>query len=388
MRASRLFLILWLGVISGSTLVPVGGVEQVPSFFCVLCGHGAVADILLNVALFLPLGLALSADGWRPLRALTLGAAFSLAIEIAQFAIPGRDPSLSDVLSNTLGTALGIGLVRSARVWWRPGPRLANALAIAAAVAAAGVLVSTGALFAPSFPEDTYYAGWTPRFGHLAWYGGRVQEVALDDFPLPEGRIAASAQVRQHLALPYVLVVRARAGPHPAGLAPLFTINDRHTREIVLVGVRGDDLVYRYRTRAVAWGLRAPAIRVRGALRDVAAQSPLLITVRRTSSTYCLTVNTAERCGLGHTPGGAWALVLGGQPIPIWLQPALPIVWLAALFVPIGLWARLDLASALAIALPLATAILLAPPVETLGAVAGLVAGGLSAHARLKSGAP
>jgi hypothetical protein len=383
MSSSRWFLTLWLGVISGTTLVPFEPVERAPAFFCMLCGFGAAADVILNVALFLPLGVALSTVGWRPVRALTLGALLSLGIETAQFAIPGRDPSFSDVLSNALGTVIGIALARSVDGWWRPGPRLSDVLTIGAALGATSVLAVTGVLFAPSFPEDTYYGGWTPRFGHLEWYGGRVLEVSVDGLQLPPGLIAPSALVRQRLLADPTIVVRAYAGPRQPGLAPLFSIHDHHQREIVLLGVDGDDFVYRYRTRAIGAGFTGAGIRVRGALHGIARRAPLSIVVRRADSGYCVRVNATERCGVGYTVGTGWTLLLGTQPVPFWLHPVLNVVWLAALFFPSGLWSRSGWAFAVAAALTLAgllaapvfTGLLPTPGIELLAAVAGFLGG-------------
>jgi len=78
----------------------------------------ALADGFLNVALFLLLVAALTVAGWRPWRPIALVALLSCGVETAQLVIPGRDPSLSDVLFNTLGIALGVALAYSAPAVW------------------------------------------------------------------------------------------------------------------------------------------------------------------------------------------------------------------------------------------------------------------------------
>jgi hypothetical protein len=392
MRTSNWFSILWLAVILGVTLFPLEATEGPAPIFCVLCGDGALADGVLNAALFLPLAAALSVAGWRPWRTIALGALLSCGVETAQLVIPGRDPSLSDVLFNTLGTALGVALAHFAPAVWRPTPRRADVLSIAGALGAASVVTLTGVLLAPSFPEDVYYGGWTPRFGHLEWYGGRVLQASVDGLDIPDGVLGNSPQVRHELLVDSAIHIVARAGPRPQGLAPLFTIQDQHRREILLLGVDEDNIVFRYRTRAVAWGFIGPEIRARGALRGIGWRKPLTVIVHPAGDGYCVGVNATERCGLGYTIGTGWALLLGNQPVSIWLRPTLNVVWLVALFFPTGLWVRFGWAFAAVAALSLAGLLLLPAPIgllptpsaELLGALAGFLAGWATGRLRLR----
>jgi glycopeptide antibiotics resistance protein len=70
-------------------------------------------DLLGNVAVFVPLGLAVAlALGPRPLGqrllwATLAGAGLSLAIELIQATLPSRVSAVDDWLLNTIGTALG-----------------------------------------------------------------------------------------------------------------------------------------------------------------------------------------------------------------------------------------------------------------------------------------
>ena len=385
------FPILWLGVILGATLVPLEPSETASPFLCVLCGYEELAaDCILNVGLFLPLGAALRIAGWRPMRVVAVGSLLSVGVEAAQFFIPGRDSSLSDVVFNTLGTAIGVALAHSVSTWWRPERHRAEVLSIAGVLSAGSVLGLTGVLLGPAFPNDTYYGGWTPRLGHLEWYGGRVLQASLGGQVIPPGALAISSQVRQQLLSGAAIDVRGRAGPRPSGLAPLFTIADGHQREILLLGVDGDDIVYRYRTRAIASGFRGPEIRARGALRGIAWRDPLSVIVRPADSGYCFRVNSTEHCGLGFTVGVGWALIFGVQPGFLGLKPALNFGWLAALFFPFGLWARFGRAFVVAVLLSLGFLLILpssigllpTPATELVGALAGFLAGWSSTKAR------
>lgn len=66
-------------------------------------------EFTANVFLFFPIGmLALLLLGWRHATAsVAFGVALTCAIEFAQKFIPGRVSDISDVISNSIGTALG-----------------------------------------------------------------------------------------------------------------------------------------------------------------------------------------------------------------------------------------------------------------------------------------
>jgi hypothetical protein len=88
------------------------------------------SDACLNVAGFIPLGFVFTAYFAlvRPLPrprtvAILLGLSISLGIEILQYFLPTRDSSMTDVITNTLGTVVGVALYRPrwlAKRWTRP----------------------------------------------------------------------------------------------------------------------------------------------------------------------------------------------------------------------------------------------------------------------------
>jgi hypothetical protein len=82
-------------------------------------------DILLNVLLFVPFGVFAAAPGTsgtpgtpgfgsrrrRAARAALAGALLSAAVEVVQGLLPGRFPSLADIVANGLGAWLGAWLI-------------------------------------------------------------------------------------------------------------------------------------------------------------------------------------------------------------------------------------------------------------------------------------
>jgi hypothetical protein len=69
-------------------------------------------EALTNVALFVPLGflLCLSFPSVRRSLIWLLCAAASAAIELYQYALPGRDASVRDLVMNSIGAAVGVAL--------------------------------------------------------------------------------------------------------------------------------------------------------------------------------------------------------------------------------------------------------------------------------------
>jgi hypothetical protein len=147
-----------VGVILAVTLSPSERTGDIDwnAVFCVLCSRASTADALANVALFLPLGIALRSWRLSPRRALLLAASLSMFVELAQFGIPGRDPSLSDFIFNTVGAAVGGGIVRLRAC---PKAQVASRLSLLAAIAAGTVLAVTGVLGRVSLPDASYFGG-------------------------------------------------------------------------------------------------------------------------------------------------------------------------------------------------------------------------------------
>jgi hypothetical protein len=340
--APRLALALCVAAILAATLSPSPVAPEDTPVWCLVCGAVGVSDVLANIILFFPFGAALASLGARPRRALLLGVTLSLSVEIAQHVIPGRDPSLSDVVFNTTGAGLGARTWRWIPILLRPTPVLASRLARTAAVAAAAVLGVTAYALAPAFPDSVYYAQWTPDLAHLAPYEGRVLDARIGDLPLPPPRLTDSPGVARLLRNGTPLHVRAVAGPPPPALASIFSIYDEQQREVILVGADREDLVVRVRMRANAMRLDHPDLRLAGALARVPAGEEIAITVRRQPGRdgYCVELNGIASCGVRHPLGSGWALLHYSDRFPDLLKRLLTAAWIAVLVCPAAFWAR------------------------------------------------
>jgi hypothetical protein len=385
-------LLVVAAIIVTLTLAPIpDSVERLPTG-CFYCSARATADAIANVILFLPLGVAFA---WaRPdTRAWPWGLALSLGIELLQRWIPGRDPAVGDVLTNTLGIQIGWWLARYVAVEHRRVPP-----ARAAYVASAGFVVIVAAvvwLLGPAPTSDVYYGGWTPLLGHVEWYRGRVLSATVNHVPLAVGPLPDAAPVRQFVMGHGTVDVRALAGPSVSGLAPLVSVFDQRQREVLLIGPDRYGLALRYRRRAANLRFDQPYVRLDGAFAGLARGDTFAVTAERGARRACLSLGTRTACMPVATPGRGWSLVDYPEAFSTGLRRALDALWIGGLALLVGWYAgwRRRLAGVGAIALgalvvlPLLGSIAPSPPTELGAAAFGLVVGALVrralAHDRL-----
>lgn len=365
-----------------ATLTPSG--DHTHGFsFCLFCAPRASADALANVVLLLPVGAALGLLGHGWWVAVLAGGMLSVTLEVAQLAIPGRDPNLSDVLSNSAGAAIGALLAVRLRSWLAPPDAAADRLALVAAGAACTVWAVTGLMLAPSFPPTTYWGQWTPRLVSLGSYDGRVLDAAVGDLTVTDAPVPRSDELRARLMAREPVTLSIIAGPPPSRPSSIFSIADKDARRVLLVGAVGDDVILRYRTRAADWRLDQPDLRVPGALAGVVSGERLEVHVRREGGAYCLRVGAFERCGIDHGVGDGWALLAGATAIPAVGRTILQTAWVFVLVVPVGFWsgprkrwfAAAACVAAGLVVIPPATDLLAARWHEWAAAVTGIAAG-------------
>jgi hypothetical protein len=315
------------------TLAPVDSTETALPGTCIWCGHFALADAILNVLLFMPLGLVL---GLRPRRApwrawigLTLLAA---AIETAQIFLPGRFPTLSDVIANSMGAAIGLLL---SGLWKRGLPvhaRRTGSLPVLAGALVAIVCTGGTLLLRPALPESTWFGQWTPDLGHYDRYRGQVLAARIGDIELPGRRLENTPAVRALLLAGEPVEVEFVAGAPPTATAPIFSIYDGMEREIFVLGGRGGDLLVRVRRRASNLRLRAPQALFEASAPVAGDTAGISVTVGRGS--ICSDISRTS-CRSLAPPGRGWSLLVGAAPTN-GLERLADAAWLALLFLPLG----------------------------------------------------
>jgi VanZ like protein len=363
-RTALLLIAAAVGAILIATLFPSGS-ELAPGWTtAIVGGDDALAGVVQNVLLFMPLGVGLALGGMRGVRLAAVGTLLSFSVEFAQQWIPGRDPSLGDVCFNTLGTALGGLLGSTTHLWLTPAPRRAAWLSLGAALVVAGIALTTGWLFQPDIPATAYVVTLRPDLANRGRYPGSVLHLSPNSRP------------------PLPLGVVAVAGAKPQRLSPLVAVTDERGREVVVLSADHADLALWLRTRGTAWRLDRPDVRARGALAAVAPGDTFTVTAWREAggATFCLALDSQQWCDRAYTLADGWKLIFDLGYARPWLLDLVAAIWIGGLLVPVGLWARRHWGSAAALvvvlgslfATPALTGLAPTPLPALLGALAGI----------------
>ncbi len=221
-----------------------------------------LTDLVLNVLLFVPLGVGLAMQGVRGRSAVAIGTLASIAIELSQlWWIPGRAASFHDVVTNGLGTALGAILVRAwlEKARWRrvAGPPLAAGLVAA--------WVTGGLLVRPSLPPGALWFGsWRHEFSGTTLFPGQVLSLSVQGMAIPDGPFGPTGVLRERLARADTIRVATdivTGGPFE-GRAQLIGVVSGQGEELVSLWQRGTSVLVRQRLRLSDFGVRTLWLRM------------------------------------------------------------------------------------------------------------------------------
>jgi hypothetical protein len=283
----------------------VGNRPPLPFSFDVAVGRRWLADGILNLCLFVPLGLVV---GWNS-RSFTapvlFGFLLSIFVELAQIMVPGRDPGLGDIAFNTLGAAVGALIARHRVAWLKPGEKTSAVLAASSIVVAASLIIVTVFLLSPVGGED-----------------------------------------------------------------------------LLSIDRNGDHLVVRYPSRASTLGLDQPEYWVPAAIPSNSGADTAPVSVRREKAHWRIGGGTAGQATIGPTVGQGWAMLAYPDAIGRRWISVVNAIWMLALCLPVGFWARGKLraiAAAVLIVLmvlvPKLTGTAATTRLEWIGAAIGFTAG-------------
>ncbi|MEP6778747.1 MAG: VanZ family protein, partial [Gemmatimonadaceae bacterium] len=330
-----------------ATLLP-GAHESVAvgraNFWCLACDPLAGTDAIANTLLFVPLGAALLLVLGRS-RALLTGILISVGIETLQhFGIPsGRDSNLTDVLTNSLGTFVGIQLAWNWRILASPSPRAARILSASSAVCTLAVLAFVAWALGrdvssrPTEMLEQSTLPYTPGFG---WYHGYVLNARVRKFSFDhpgDGPLILSGE----LAAIDTFTVRVARRDVRNALVPLLYLHKRSdTLPQLIIGQSGADARVRVAVRAARLRLVAPELILPRAFSDSGKEIRTLQVVLRPARWSM----QSERAGLSMTAelpltiGLGWVLVQGVVRQGGTGSSIVSLLWMCALFIPVGYW--------------------------------------------------
>ncbi|HEX2218974.1 MAG TPA: VanZ family protein [Gemmatimonadales bacterium] len=340
--------------LAGSGLLAILGLTLYPSpkqaksaaltpLYCLVCGESGGADVFLNLLLFVPMAAGLRLLDWPSLRVVAVSAALSLGVESLQyFVVEGRDASLSDLLTNTTGGAVGAALASRARRLLAPGLHLARKLSAGAAAAWLGVLLFSAFALRPWAPREPLRNYCTAAYPTSEVFAGTARSVTLNGVPLPcDGVIALSRPIAERLRKgELALDVSAASSDPEAGRRAVHVVRAPHA-SLVVLAQHGRSVLFSAPIAAQALRLLAPAVRLSHALPDrggVPVELRAEVHGRRVqlSAMYGGERRATE---LALSPAYGWTMVLPGGIEPGVRLRLAGALWLGGLLFPAAYWA-------------------------------------------------
>jgi hypothetical protein len=332
--------------IAVTTLVPLPQAVAWRStpLWCLICGdHGSI-DVINNVLLFVPFAAGLRLLGIDARLVIALGAALSVGIELLQLTvIPGRDASLSDLLTNTSGSWFGTVLGTNLSRLLRPKPTLAFRLALAAGVIWLGIQATTALLLQPWAPNQGMRGAWNRSVYGRAPFDGQVVSVFLSGWPLRDAPESVSSD----------LVAKIREGRIHLELQLLSGQRKSLWSPIVeLLGPRGavlaiyawnQDLVFLPPMRSTSLRLGRPWLRLPSALPSTPGVEVQVAAGEAGSTLWAEWTSRGRRYRAMQplSPSFGWSLLT-------WFRYAygpevrlITMVWIVVWLAPVGYWAAL-----------------------------------------------
>jgi hypothetical protein len=257
----RAVFLVWLAVVAWLTLRSAPGQAADVAklkWYCIACGDAGGADVILNVLLFFPLGLALRALGWPAWRTLALLASASIAIEVTQATLlVGRDASLGDVLSNSTGAMTGWIAYGGLVILLNPTEQVARRSSVTLLALMALLWWTTGAALRPSLTKAT---PWVAQRLHVSSsyrrFPGSMQAAAVNGVEIPNALMTELPDWRDTVGV-VVDLTRDSSGLYTRPMA-LIRVVDSSQDFLLGVDQIRDDARLRLRLRGNDWLLHSP----------------------------------------------------------------------------------------------------------------------------------
>jgi hypothetical protein len=347
-----------LAAIAVMTLVPGSPDTITPQGICVFCGSTGGQDFFDNVLLFVPFAFFLRTAGVGRWRVIAAAVATTVFVEAMQLhLIAGRDASLGDVLSNSMGGVVGVVLAERWRSLLFPAAHVARRLAVVVALGWLTVLATTAWALAPSMLESRpAFVQWAPRSPAWSRFHGEVLDASLGGRPIGPALPPFSTAGYRDRDGAVRLASRVRNGNVRPSFAPIVRVatpgGPEGTEELVALGQDGCDLTLHVRMRVADVRFHAPAVTVpevfpcndaSDAARGTAEGDTTRLEGELTTDGW---LRVRARWGAHEagrevrlSPAMGWSFFLPwGFQFGMWSHHWLDALWLAGLLLPAGYW--------------------------------------------------
>lgn len=303
--------------------------------WCLVCGDIGTQDVLQNVLMLLPFGLGLALAGVRARTAVVAGFALSFFVEMMQYGVvAGRDASLSDLVTNTAGTALGAWLAGRVDTLLRPARAQAAALARGALAAWLALWLVAAWLLGLSPGPAPWRVDVQPDIIDAPAFEGEVRAAAVSGVTLRHGLQDVPPMLRARYAADSLAVAMDLVtGPRTWSRRGLLEVRDAKGRVNAVVAQMGADARLSLRIRASDLLLRPIRFRDPGRF-DVEPGTAVGLDLRREGGWM---LAGGERTPIGPHWLTTLLLPVDAEPGAAW--EAFAYLWVAALLALSAWWA-------------------------------------------------
>jgi hypothetical protein len=333
-----------LVVVFGLTLTPAPGTPTSTNFWTFAGGEFGAVDVVANVALFVPLGFALSLVARRRWPAVALCVATTVVVELLQVhVVVGRDASFSDLVANSVGGWIGVEIAANRRRLFHPQPSTAVRLSLVWCALFTAVGAATSWALRPAFVPRSLWVQWLPPRPNYEPFTGELVAFDLEGIELPSGFPSPSLGIDEKLMRDRW---RATATVERDGIearrSVIVRISEEYTQPVALEQ-RGWDLTCLQRTRSAELRFRSPRVALPNALLLSSGSNPdtTFLSCERRDGAIVASVDARSQAReevLRLSPSLGWALL---YPFDIALHAGtrwMSALWLFALAVPFGYW--------------------------------------------------
>ncbi|MEP6686918.1 MAG: VanZ family protein [Gemmatimonadales bacterium] len=343
-RAGRVLAVAGLLAIAAITLTPTDDPRRgalLTPLLCLICGDRGMSDVAANLLLFLPFATGLRLAGWSWRRTVAVAAAVSLSVEVLQlFVITGRDASLSDLLTNTTGSAVGAAFGGMLPRLATPSPARAVHLLVVGLLGPMALLSAWAWLLGSDSPRGRLMSRWAHLAPGADVFDGRVLAVRLNGRVMPTDGIPADAdRLREEVGGGRVVLQVDVVSGRPVDYSSWIYMFRVRSRGAVTLGQFHRLAVFEVPSRGLRLRFYQPAVTL---VDGLPGEAGVPVTLRATergrqlflSSTYG---GRTRSVAMGITPAYGWILLspfqFGGTER--WLSA----LCLAVLYFPAGYWA-------------------------------------------------